>query len=196
FGDALVEQAEASNMSPEELLNSETEGTVPAGSDGLMTIHDWLAPSDKPFRKGIMIGFDERHTRAHLYHSILEGICLTMKNHVDALCAERQITVKEMIISGGGSNGDLMMQMMADIFGVPVKRNDVTGSASLGAAINTAVALNEYTGYQEAVDHMVRVKDSFLPDENNHTFYEVFNTDVYSKVTDFTDDILQKLHAL
>jgi sugar (pentulose or hexulose) kinase len=52
---------------------------VPAGSDGLMTVLDWLAPDDKPFRKGVMLGFDARHTRAHVYRSILEAIALTMK---------------------------------------------------------------------------------------------------------------------
>ena len=61
---------------------------VPAGSDGLMTVLDWLATTDKPFRKGMMLGFDARHTRGHVYRSILEAIALTMKHHVDAMCAE------------------------------------------------------------------------------------------------------------
>lgn len=196
FGEALVQQAKARKMSPEDLLNQEAKGKVPAGSDGLITILDWLAPSDKPFRKGMMIGFDERHTRAHMYHSILEGIGLTMKNNLDALCAERKMALQEIIISGGGSNGDLMMQLIADIFGIPAKRNEITGSASLGAAINTAVALNEYADYQEAIKDMVSVKDSFIPDENNHKFYKQFNSEVYSKVTDFTDGILQKIHSV
>ena len=38
--------------------------TVPAGSDGLMTVLDWLAPTDGPYRKGVMLGFDARHTAA------------------------------------------------------------------------------------------------------------------------------------
>ena len=72
---------------------------MPAGSDGLMTVLDWLAPDDKPFRKGVMIGFDARHTRAHVYRSILEAIALTMKNKVDAMCAELGIALEAIVVS-------------------------------------------------------------------------------------------------
>ena len=41
------------DISREEYLEREAE-SVPAGSDGLMTVLDWLAPTDKPFRKGEM----------------------------------------------------------------------------------------------------------------------------------------------
>ncbi len=51
-----------------------------------MTVLDWLAPTEKPFRKGEILGFDARHTRAHVYRSILEAIALTMKENVDAMC--------------------------------------------------------------------------------------------------------------
>ncbi len=196
FGDVLIKQAEAKQMSPEEFLNREAEQKVPPGSDGLITILDWLAPADKPFRKGMMIGFDERHRRAHIYHSILEGIAMTMKNHLDSLFGERNMEVKEIIISGGGSNGDIMMQLMADVFGVPAIRNEINGSASLGAAINTAVALKEYGTYSEAVENMVRVKDSFSPDKDKHVFYHKLNSEVYSQATNYTDGLLKKMYSL
>ena len=48
-----------------------------------MTVLDWLAPTEAPFRKGVMLGFDARHTRAHVYRSIVEAIALTMKHNVD-----------------------------------------------------------------------------------------------------------------
>ena len=76
---------------------------VPAGSDGLMTVLDWLATTDAPFRKGMMLGFDARHTRGHVYRSILEAIALTMKFHVDAMCDELGVSLGEIVISGGGA---------------------------------------------------------------------------------------------
>jgi len=196
FGEGLIKQAEAQQMSPEEFLNREAEQHVPVGSDGLITILNWLAPTDKAFRKGMMIGFDDRHTRAHMYHSILEGIAMTMKNNLDALFSERNINMKEIIISGGGSNGDVMMHIMANVFGVPAKRNEINGSASLGAAINTAVALNEYSTYPEAVENMVNVKDSFSPDKDKHAYYNKLNLEVYSQAANYTDDLLKKLYSL
>ena len=56
LGPELAAAAAAQGTSREEYLEREAE-RVPAGSDGLMTVLDWLAPTDKPFRKGEIIGF-------------------------------------------------------------------------------------------------------------------------------------------
>ena len=84
-----------------------------------MTVLDWLAPTDAPFRKGVMLGFDARHTRGHVYRSILEAIALTMKHNVDAMGGELGITLEEIVISGGGASSPLFMQTFADVFGIP-----------------------------------------------------------------------------
>ena len=65
LGPELAAAAASQTMSREVHLEREAE-LVPAGSCGLMTVLDWLAPTDKPFRKGEIIGFDARHTRAHV----------------------------------------------------------------------------------------------------------------------------------
>ena len=96
---------------------------VPAGSDGLMTVLDWLAPTDQPFRKGVMLGFDARHTRGHVYRSILEAIALTMKHNVDAMCGELGIELDGIVVSGGGASSPLFMQIFADVFGLPASRS-------------------------------------------------------------------------
>ncbi|EUJ23704.1 hypothetical protein PGRAN_07371 [Listeria grandensis FSL F6-0971] len=160
LGDDIMLKAHQDGHSVEEFLNREAQH-IPAGSEGLMTILDWLAPSDAPYRKGMMIGFDARHTRAHIYRSILEAISLTMKNRVDEMCAELGITLDNIIISGGGSNSTLLMQIFADVFGIPATRNEVNGSASLGAAICVAVALEVYPNYNTATKKMVRIRDQF-----------------------------------
>ena len=82
LGPELAERAATLGVSREELIEDEA-ASVPAGSDGLMTVLDWLAPTEAPFRKGVMLGFDARHTRAHVYRSIVEAIALTMKHNVD-----------------------------------------------------------------------------------------------------------------
>lgn len=195
LGDEIVQKAKALGISVEAYLNREAE-KVPAGSNGLMTVLDWLAPPKKPYKKGIIIGFDGRHTGAHLFRSIVEGIVLTMKNYTDAMCGELGIKLANLIISGGGANGDLFMQVFADVFGIPASRTAVSDSASLGAAISVAVAVDVYPDYQTAIVKMVKVRDIFQPIEKHTCLYERMNLDVYKNITHYTDKILKKSYPL
>lgn len=195
FGEEFVQHAKDYGMTAEELLNQEAE-LVPAGSDGLMTVLDWLAPSEEPYKKGMMIGFDGRHSRAHMYRSILEAIALTMKTNVDRMKEELGITIENLVLTGGGSNGNLMMQIFADVFGLQTSRNVVNGSASLGSAISVAVALGVYNSYEAAILAMVQVEETFHPDEEKHAFYHRMNEEVYQHITAYTDGILKKSYAL
>ncbi|WP_233448829.1 FGGY-family carbohydrate kinase [Paenilisteria weihenstephanensis] len=191
LGDDIMLKAHQDGHSVEEYLNREAQ-QVPAGSDGLMTVLDWLAPDDAPYRKGMMIGFDARHTRAHMYRSILEAIALTMKNRVDEMSAELGITLDKIIISGGGSNSALLMQIFADVFGIPAMRNEVNGSASIGAAICVAVALGVYPNFEIATSKMARMRDQFEVQEGNQVLYRRINQEVYRDITKSTDTILKK----
>lgn len=149
FGAAALADTADQGESIEELLNREAE-KIPAGCEGLLTIHDWAPPSEAEFRKGAMIGFDGRHTRGHMYRSVLEGIAFTMKNHMDKMAAELKTPFKSLIISGGGANSDVFMQIFADIFGIPTRRNVMKGSAAIGCAINAGMAVGAFDSYEEA----------------------------------------------
>lgn len=196
MGEGLVQRAEAQGMSPEELLNQEAEERVPVGSDGLMTILDWLANPWEPYKRGVMIGFGAHMDEAFMYRSILEGIAYTVRNNCMAMCEELNQPLKEVIISGGGSNSDLFMQIFADVFNLPTKRNLVNGSAGVGAAINTAVAVGAYDNYEDAVAHMVKVKDTFEPIPANVELYDKLNKEVYQHIPQYTDEVLKKTHAI
>lgn len=195
FGDALISQAGSRGIAPEEYLEQEAEH-VPPGSEGLMTVLDWLAPSDQPFKRGLMVGFNGHHTRAHIYRSILEATALTMKNHVDAMCAELDGEVEKIIISGGGAKSDLFVQIFADVFGIPATRNWISDAAGLGSAICTAVALGVYDNYQSAIDNMVKPKDTKQPTPENTVLYHRINEEVYKHITHFSDEILKRSYPI
>jgi sugar (pentulose or hexulose) kinase len=144
----------------------------------------------------MMIGFNSTHKAPHMFRSVLEGIAFTMKNHAQAMCDERGVELTNIVVSGGGANGDLFMQIFADVFGVKAHRNRVTGSASLGAAICTALALGLYRNRQEAIDSMVKRKDTFTPCKENVSLYRDINESVYKKITPLTDQLLQKSHHI
>jgi sugar (pentulose or hexulose) kinase len=195
FGDEVALKAKNRGISTEDYLNDLAE-KVPAGSDGLMTILDWLAHPDTPYRKGIMIGFDGRHGGSHIYRSVLEGTALTIKNHADAMCEELGLKLENLIISGGGSNSKLFVQIFADVFGLPACRNVVNSAAGLGAAICAALATGVYDNYVIAIEKMVKIRDSFQPNADNNALYERMNEEVYKHITSYTDEILKKSYPI
>ena len=170
LGEEFARAAASNGLSRELYLEREAR-EVPAGSHGLMTVLDWLAPNDRPFRKGVMIGFDARHTRAHIYRSILEAIALTMRIKVDAMCAELGITLDRIVVSGGGSGSDLFMRIFADVFGIPASRTIGGGGASLGAAVCAAVAAGVYPDFETAAAGMTGDREVFAPDTANADVY-------------------------
>lgn len=195
LGSDIVNEAQKLGISPEAYLNVLAKD-VPAGCEGLYTVLQWLARPSHLHERGMIIGFNGHHKGPHMFRSVLEGIAMTMKNHAQAMCDERGIELAKIVVSGGGSNGELFMQIFADVFGVPAYRNIVNGSASMGAAICAALALGVYPTRQEAIDAMVRRRDSFEPNLDNVALYREINEKVYSKIVDYTDELLKISHGI
>ena len=119
-----------------------------------------------------------------------------LKNHVDAMCTELNIDLDRIIVSGGGSSGDLFMQIFSDVFGIPAVRNVVNGAAGLGSAICAAVAVGAYEQFTTAIEQMVRIRDRFQPIAENTVVYEKMNDAVYKHITRFTDPVLEKSYRI
>ncbi len=186
----IAEQAAAAGITQEEHLNR-LAAQVPAGSEGLMCVLDWLASPAQPHKKGMFIGFDERHSYPHMYRAILEGMAFRMKENVSAMEAELGTRVEKLVLSGGGSHSDVCMQIFADVFNIPVARNRVRGAAGLGAAICAAVACNVYPDFDTASARMVKVSDVFQPDPQRAELYQQLAS-VYADISLHTDALLER----
>ncbi|WP_300265548.1 FGGY-family carbohydrate kinase [Microbacterium sp.] len=151
-------------------LNTGAEAIAP-GSDGLFAVLDWLAPSDAPYRRGALLGFDGRQGRFHVHRAILEGIALTMRTHIDAMEAALGRRFESVIISGGGSRSDLMMRIVAAVVERPVHRNRLTDAAGLGAAIAAFVGAGVHPSWATAVEATVRAAEEFEPDPDRASAY-------------------------
>lgn len=195
MGENVTRPAESFGLTAEQFLDREAQA-VPPGSDGLMTIPDWLAPPSEPFRKGVMIGFDARHTRAHIYRSILEAIALTMKNRVDPMCEELGISLDDIVISGGGARSPLLMSIFADVFGIPASRSEGGGGAGLGAAMCAAVAIGSYPDFDTAAARMARPRESFAPNPMNVGVYRRMNEAAYREAPALTAEILKRSYPI
>lgn len=179
----------------ERLLDKEAEEVNP-GCDGLITVPEFMAPVSMHFRKALMIGFDGRHKRAHMYRSILEGIAMTMHMSMANMFEEIGYMPERLIISGGGSNSDLFMRIFADIFKMPCYRNSVNNAAGLGAAICAAVGAKIYPDFKTAVANMVNIENCFEPNLENSKIYEKVENNIYRLIKQYSDPINKELYKI
>jgi glycerol kinase len=92
------------------------------------------APHWDPHARGAVFGLTRGTQRAHLARATLEAIAFQVRDIVDVMTAEAQLSVPELSADGGASTNDLLMQLQADQLGVPVRRPQVIETTALGAA--------------------------------------------------------------
>lgn len=157
---------------------------VPAGSMGLVLQPYWN-PGIKtpgPEAKGAMIGFGDVHTRAHIYRAIIEGIGYALREGKELSEKKLGIKIDKLMVSGGGSQSDEVMQITADIFGMPVQRPHTYETSGLGAAINAAIGVGLFDNYENAVAQMTHGGDVFTPTLENKELYDALYREVYQKM--------------
>ena len=121
---------------------------------------------------------------------------MRMKNNFDAMTEELGSHPEKFIVCGGGSNSDLFMQIVADVFGVTAVRNRVNGAAGLGAAVCAAVGTGFYASFDEAVEHMVHQESEFHYDEYRAGVYKHINKGVYKNLTSMLGETLQTINRI
>jgi sugar (pentulose or hexulose) kinase len=180
FGHPECRRAEEEGCEPEALFD-ELAGKAPAGSMGLILQPYW-SPGLKvpgPEAKGAVIGFGDVHTRAHLYRAILEGLAYALREGMERIERRSGVPIREVRVSGGGSQSDAAMQITADVFGLPAARPHLYETAGLGAAIDAAVGLGLHPDFASAIEAMTRVGRVFQPDPQAHALYERLYRRVY-----------------
>jgi sugar (pentulose or hexulose) kinase len=181
FGKREEDDALKLGVPPEIVLDKQLTD-IPPGSMGLLVQPYWHPRENDPLSKGAIIGFGGEHTRKHVYRAIIEGIAYELRRLGELMVKRSGSAMTELRIGGGGSQSDEIMQITADVFGLPVRRMHTSNLAALGAAIDAAVALGIHRSFPEAVKRMVRVKDTFQPVLDNTRIYDRLFRDVYLKM--------------
>lgn len=167
-----------------EALFDELVNRVPPGSMGLVLQPYW-SPGLKvpgPEAKGAIIGFGDVHTRAHFYRAILEGLAYALREGRERTEQRSGVPIRELRVSGGGSQSDAAMQLTADVFGLPTARPHIYETSGLGAAIDAAVGLGLHPDFESAVAAMTRISRVFHTDPQAHRLYDGLYRRVYRQM--------------
>jgi sugar (pentulose or hexulose) kinase len=97
---------------------------------------------------------------------------------------------------GGGSRSKLLLQIHADVCGLPIYLTQVTEAVSLGSAMAAAVAARCYKNLFEATDNMVHVGGKIEPNPQNqqkYKFYYQMYKETYPRIKDLTNRMTNHL---
>ena len=81
-----------------------------------------------------------------MVRAALEAICFQSRDVLDVMIEEGGVAMPRLNVNGGATANDFLMQLQADILGIPVDRPAITETTSLGAAYAAGLA----TGYWES----------------------------------------------
>lgn len=98
------------------------------------------APHWDPNARGTIVGITRGTTAAHIARATLESIAFQARDVLDAMIADSGVRLSELRVDGGAATNDLLLQIQADVLGVPVVRPVVTETTALGAAYLAGLA--------------------------------------------------------
>ncbi len=104
-----------------------------------------FAPYWRSDARGAVVGLTRYANKGHLARATLEAICYQTKDVLGAMNKDSGIDLQIMKVDGGATVNNTLMQLQADILGVPVVRPLVTETTALGAAYAAGLASGVYT---------------------------------------------------
>jgi glycerol kinase len=120
------------------------------------------APHWDQYARGTIVGLTRGTTKAHIARAALEAIALQTMDVLTAMQADAGIKLRQLRVDGGASANDLLMQLQADLLGVPVVRPKVAETTALGAAYLAGLAVGFWKSQAEIAKQW-QVDKTFTP---------------------------------
>ena len=107
------------------------------------------APDWDDAARGTIIGITRGTTRAHIARATLEAIAFQVADVLRAMVSDAGSPVTELKVDGGAAGNDLLLQLQADLLGVPVVRSAIQETTALGAAYLAGLGMGYWTDETE-----------------------------------------------
>ncbi len=160
----------------DKILIRSLEKYVTEDESSEVTALDWLNGRRYPYLnetvKGAMVGISLGTTAPDIYQALAKATIFGSKQIYDSL-VEAGIQISRVVCVGGvASKSKYIMQMMADVLGIPIMVSSETQSCARGACIFAAVGAGVYPSIQDAQkDLCASYQPDFFPREEMHNKY-------------------------
>ena len=171
-----VKAAKEQGVDPYYLMEKLAEN-VPPGSNGVIGLFSnfhnsklWKHASPS------FVNFDiynpQRSGKAECIRALWESAAFVAYKNLLVLMELTRTKPGEATFCGGSSKGFLWPQIMADVFGIPIKVPVVKEATSLGCAMCVGVGTGLFSNFQDAVEQWVKTEKVFDPDMQAHEAYQ------------------------
>ena len=152
---------------------SEEAATVEAGAEGLIFLPYLTGErlGQGPKSRAAFLGLTAGHRSAHLHRSVMEGIVLAMKEAYQPIDKKTK-PASEIVSAAGGARSDLLLQIKANIFGLPIIVLEEVEAGLMGSAALALVGLGRYASPAEAANNLVRYRPPIMPDPTMYHIYQ------------------------
>ncbi|MBU4439852.1 MAG: xylulose kinase, partial [Firmicutes bacterium] len=169
-------------MDPYEVMDYHIQKS-PVGSKGIVFM-PFLTGSGYPYwnpeAKGIFAGITFAHSKSDMIRSVMEGITLESKDMYENM-KKSGVILKQLAITGGATKSEAWRQIIADMFGVPIRKLEIPDATIVGAAVIAGVGAGWFKDVTEGVSSMVRYQETIEPiPENVKRYNEIY--DIYKNL--------------
>ncbi|VBB47455.1 L-ribulokinase [uncultured Paludibacter sp.] len=189
----------------QKLIDETTDEIIPVLSEEAMKIPvsestilatDWMngrrTPDANQMLKGTITGLTLASSAPLIFRALVEATAYGSKAIVDRFI-ENGVEIKEVIGIGGiALKSPFVMQVMADVLGMPIKVAKADQACAFGASMFASVAAGVYKKVEDAQKSMgMGFASEYYPNMENHKLY----SDLYKKYTaigKFTEENLFK----
>lgn len=121
---------------------------------------------------GVMIGQTLATTCVDMYRALLEATAFGTRMIVETF-ADSGVPVTEFVVAGGLLKNHLLMQIYADVVGLPLSTVPSTQAPALGSAIHAATAAGAFGDVRTAAKQMgSRIRGAYTPIPSNVAAYD------------------------
>lgn len=172
-GDAvawMVESTGLETLPPAEL--AEQLNLLPASVESTLGVYfvpaltGLGAPWWDETARGMIHGLSRGVKRAHLVRAALESITYQISDVVMAMRQHHDFALTSLMVDGGPTRNDWLMQYQADLLGCPVMRSEVVELSAMGATLLARKALLNLTMAQ--LHRYLPEHVTFTPEMNRH----------------------------
>ncbi|MDD3140872.1 MAG: FGGY-family carbohydrate kinase, partial [Lachnospiraceae bacterium] len=164
----------------------------PAGAKNLLFLPYLLgerSPRWNDTTSGAFLGIKMHHTKEDYLRSVIEGVAYNLELILQAY--KKYLTIDSLILTGGGAKGDIICQILADIFETSLHTpNHVEEATSIGAAMVAGVGIGLYDNF-ESVTKFLDFQKSYVPNLEHKEIYDhlklMFDRSYYALESVFKD---------